>query len=211
MCHILGKLIFNFALENLIRSSLRLGKFLRGLVQMGLEWICSFCVSLSCVNVACVSALSRFFLLFRFCFLPFSFFRLSSFFFPFFFVFFVFLHLRFSLFVSRDLSVFCTFPGSCCRLSLSLRLRGNCKNTKKGGISLRPRLHQLCQKLSKRCSFFKTQTQWPKLWADQWYERGSHYGKPPAHYKKKKSPKIFWCNVSAQYSIINYFRFFWWM
>ena len=64
-----------------------------------------------------------------FAFFPFS--AYLRFFFPFFFVFLCFLHLRFFLFVSRDLSVFCTFPGSCCRLSLSLRLRGNCKNPKK--------------------------------------------------------------------------------
>ena len=27
----------------------------------------------------------------------------------------------------------------------------------------------------------------------------------------RNSPKIFWCNVSAQHSKINYFRIFWWM
>ena len=74
-----------------------------------------FCVSLSCLHFACVFAL----FLFHFCFIfpPFSFLRFSS----------------FSLFllVSEDFSVFCTFPGSCCRLSLSLRLRGNCKTPKK--------------------------------------------------------------------------------
>ena len=82
---------------------------------MGLEWIS--CVSLSCLHFACVLAL---FLFFRF-------FRRSSFFF----VFFAFLCFSLFLFVSEDFSVFCTFPGSCCRLSLSLRLRGNCKNPKK--------------------------------------------------------------------------------
>ena len=73
MCNILGKLIFNFAIENLIRSSLRLGKFLRGLVQMGLEWICFF-LRFSVVFTCCLCfcALSFFFLLFRFYFLPFS-------------------------------------------------------------------------------------------------------------------------------------------
>ena len=68
-------------------------------------------------------------LFFAFCPFPLIFvffFRFSLFFF-----FLCFLHLRFFLFVSRDLSVFCTFPGSYCRLSLSLRLRGNCKNPKK--------------------------------------------------------------------------------
>ena len=65
---------------------------------------------------------------------------LRSFFFIVVLFFHLFLFLRFSLFffvflcfllVSKDFSVFCTFPGSCCRLSLSLRLRGNCKNPKK--------------------------------------------------------------------------------
>ena len=81
---------------------------------MALEWISFFCVSLSYLHLVCVF------------FLPFVFFFVS-----FFFVFSLFLHLRFFLFVSRDFSVFCTFPGSCCRLSLSLRLRGNCKNLQK--------------------------------------------------------------------------------
>ena len=46
---------------------------------------------------------------------------------------------------------FCTFPGSCYRWSLSLRPRGKSEKSwgkKKGGISLRPRLHQPRQKLS---------------------------------------------------------------
>ena len=90
-----------------------------------------FCVSLSCLHFACVFALSRFFCYFGFVFAFFSFFRLSSFFFPFFFVFLCFFASSFFLFVSKDVGVFCTFPGSCCRLSLSLRLRGNCKNPKK--------------------------------------------------------------------------------
>ena len=46
-------------------------------------------------------------------------------------LFFVFLCFSLFLLVSTDFSVFCTFPGSCCRLSLSLRLWGNCKNLKK--------------------------------------------------------------------------------
>ena len=100
---------------------------------MGLEWICFlFCVSLLCLHFACVFVLSRFCFVvvsvLFFAFFPFSVYL--CFFFPFFFVFLCFLHLRFFLFVSRDLSVFCTFPGSCCRLSLSLRLRWNCKNPK---------------------------------------------------------------------------------
>ena len=48
---------------------------------MGLEWICFFCVSLSCLHFACVFALSRFFLLFRFCFLFFPFSAYLRFFF----------------------------------------------------------------------------------------------------------------------------------
>ena len=93
---------------------------------MGLEWISFFCVSLSCLHFACVFSLS-FFLLFRFVFCLSSFFRLSSLFSRFS----LFFASSFLLFISRDLSAFCTFPGSCCRLSLSLRLRGNCKNPKK--------------------------------------------------------------------------------
>ena len=99
---------------------------------MGLEWICFFLrFSVVFAFCLCFCALSFFLVVSVLCFACFPFFRSSSFFSPFFVVFLCFLHLRFFLFVSRDLSVFCTFPGSCCRLSLSLRLRENCKNPKK--------------------------------------------------------------------------------
>ena len=86
MCNILGKLIFNFAIENLIRSSLRLGKFFRGLVQMGLEWICFF-LRFSVVFTCCLCfcALS-FFCCFGFVFFAFFLFPLILIF-PFFLVF----------------------------------------------------------------------------------------------------------------------------
>ena len=68
-----------------------------------------------------------------FCALSFSFlfYFSASFLFPLFPLFFAFLCFSLFLLVSKDFSVFCTFPGSCCRLSLSLWLRGNCKNPKK--------------------------------------------------------------------------------
>ena len=86
----------------------------------------SSCVSLSCLHFACAIALFLFIFVFRIfpfsAFLGFSLFSL---------LFFVFLCFSLFLFVSEDFSVFCTFPSSCCRLSLSLRLWGNCKNPKK--------------------------------------------------------------------------------
>ena len=132
MCNILGEFNFTFCYRKLIRSSLRFGMFLMGLVLMGLEWFFFFFAFLCRVCILLVFLRSLvFFWLFRFCVLPvFLFCSLIFVFSPFFVVFLFFLHLRFFLFVSRDLSVFCTFPGSCCRLSLSLRLRGNCKNPK---------------------------------------------------------------------------------
>ena len=36
---------------------------------------------------------------------------------------------------------------------------------------------------SLRCSFLKAQAQRSKLWADQWYKRGPHYGNEPGNYK----------------------------
>ena len=146
MCNILGQFVFNFAIEIWLGRR-DLGSFKWYWCRWGwsefpfLAFLCRVCILLVFLR----SFFSIFILFFRL--FPFSAF------------------LRFSLFllVSKEFSVFCTFPGSCCRLSLSLRLRGNCKNPEEKVISLRPRLHQLRQKLSERCSFFKTQTQWPKL------------------------------------------------
>ena len=188
MCNILGKLIFNFAIENMIRLSLRLGKFLRGLVQMGLEWICFFCVSL-CLHVACVFALSRFF----FCFFGFGF---CLFLFLLIFVFSVFLcFFVFCIFVSlysfQEIWVFSAHFQAAAVDCPSVFGYGETAKTRKNGYFAPTSSTPTLSETFKRCSFFKTQTQWPKLWADQWYERGSHYGKPPAHCKKKIPQKYF--------------------
>ena len=102
-----------------------------------------FCVSLSCLHFACVFVLSRFFGCFGFVFCLFPFFRLSSCF------------SRFSLFffVFASSFLFIRFKRFECFLHISRQLlsivpqssaTGNCKNPKKKGISLRPRLHGLC-------------------------------------------------------------------
>ena len=109
MCNILGKLIFNFAIENLIRSSLRLGKFLRGLVQMGLEWICFF-LRFSVVFTCCLC----------FCVLSFFCFGFVSCLFPFFPLIFVFFSL-FSLFFASSF-LFIRFKRFECFLHISRQL-----------------------------------------------------------------------------------------
>ena len=122
-----------------------------GLVSVGSDFLivaflCRVCISLLFLR-SFFFAFS--FFTFSFCFFViFCYLLFSSFFFAFR------TFLRFFFFVSRDLSVFCTFPGSCCRLSLSLRPRKKkLQKPAKKGISLRPRLHQPRQKLSERCSF----------------------------------------------------------
>ena len=121
MCNILGQLIFNFAIENLIFNGI-------GGDGVGVNFL-FFPFSVVFAFCLCFCGLSFSFL---FCFrlfpfpLFFVFLCLSLFFFLF-----SFLCFSLSLFVSKDCGVFCTFPGSCCRLSLSLRLRGNCKNPKR--------------------------------------------------------------------------------
>ena len=88
------------------------------------------------------------------CFACFPFFRLSSFLFPVF--------RCFSLFFASSF-LFIRFKRFECFLDISRQLLSIVpqssatgklqKPEKKKGISLRPRLHGLCQKLSKRCSF----------------------------------------------------------
>ena len=78
--------------------------------------------------------------------------------FCFFFSFSSFFEVVFVFFVSRGFSVFCPFPGNCCRLSLSLRPRGKLQKTAVKGFSLRARLHQPCQKFSDNRSLFLLQS-----------------------------------------------------
>ena len=196
MCNILGGLIFNFAIEILTRSSPRFGKVFNGIGVdgVGVNFL-FFCISLSCLHFACVFALF-FFFVFVFC--LFSFFRLSSFFF-----FLVFLCFFVSLFVSRDFSVFCTF-----RLSLSLRLRGNCKNPKKKReFRSDPVYTNSVRNFPSDAPFSRLRPNDPSsgLTNDRREDPITANHRPIAH---KNSPKIFCCNVSAQYSIINYFRIF---
>ena len=138
---------FELCYRKLIRSSLRFGMFLMGLVLMGLEWICFFCVSLSCLHFACVFALSRFFWLFRFCVLPVFLFPLIFVFFPrfslFFFVFCIFV----SFYSFQEIWVFSAHFQAAAVDCPSVFGYGKTAKTrkKKKGTSLRPRLHQLSE------------------------------------------------------------------
>ena len=121
MRNILGQFIFNFAIEIRLGRRLDLGEVFNGYWRrwgwsefLFFAFLCRVCILLLVFLRSFFFIFVLFFRLF-----PFSTFLWFS---VFFFVF---------LLVSKDFSVFCTFPGSCCRLSLSLRLRGNCKNPKK--------------------------------------------------------------------------------
>ena len=144
------------------------------------------CVSLSCLHSACVFALSRFFVLFRFCFLPFFLFPLfffvflcfSLFFFVFlcfslfFFVFlcfslFFFVFLCFSLFFFASSFLFIRFKRFECFLHICRQLlsivpqssaTGKLQKPEKGNFAPAPSIPTLSETF-KRCSFFKTQTQ----------------------------------------------------
>ena len=101
----------------------------------------------------CFCALSLFLVVSVLCFACFPFFRLSSFFFPVF--------RCFSLFFASSF-LFIRFKRFECFLHISRQLlsivpqssaKGKLQKPEKKGISLRPRLYGLCQKLSKRRSF----------------------------------------------------------
>ena len=122
MCNIWGQLIFNFAIENPTRSSLRFGKFFNGIGAdgVGVNFL-FFCVSLSCLYFACVFALFLFHICFFRLFSDFFLFLCSSCFSLFFFVFplfsivfhcfslFFFVFLCFSLFFSVLFPFFVSF------------------------------------------------------------------------------------------------------
>ena len=175
---------------------------------MGLEWIrFFFFVSLSCLHFACVFALSHFFVVSVLFFCLFSFFRSSSSFFRFSLFSLFFLHLCFFLFVSRDFSVFCTFPGGCCRLSLSLRLRETARTRKKREIRSDPVYTNSVRNFPSDAPFSRLRPNDPSsgLTNDTREDPITESHRPIAN---QNSPKIFWCNGSAQYSIVNYFRNF---
>ena len=165
---------------------------------MGLEWI-SFLLRFSVLFAFCLcfSALS----------FPFLFYFSAFFLFPLFFVF-----LCFSLFllVTKDFSVFCTFPGSCCRLSLSLRLRGNCKNPKKRKFRSDPVYTNPVRNFPSDAPFSRLRPNDPSSRPTN-DTREDPITASHGPIANKNCPKIFWCNVSAQHSKINYFRILWWM
>ena len=121
--------------------------------------------------------------------------------------FFVFLCFFVSFYSSQEmLSVFCTFPGSCCRLSLSLRLRGNCKNPKKGReFRSDPIYTDSIRNFPSDAPFSRLRPNDPSsgLTNDTREDPITASHRPIA---KTNSPNIFRCNVRAQYSIINYLR-----
>ena len=84
----------------------------------------------------------------------------------------------------------------------------NCKKLQKRNFAPTPSTLNPVRNFAR--SFFKTQTQRSKPWADQWYKRGRHCGKEPAH-NKNESPKLFWCNVATQNYKLKYFRLCIWM
>ena len=107
----------------------------------------------------CVLLVFLHFFFFCFCFLPFFLFPLT-------FVLLVFLHCFLFFFVSLFLFIrlkrfvfSAHFQAVAVDCPSVFGYGETAKTREKKGISLRPRLHQLRQKLSERCSFFKTQTQ----------------------------------------------------
>ena len=166
---------FELCYRKLIRSSLRFGMFLMGLVLMGLEWICFFLrFSVVFAFCLCFCALSFFFGCFGFVFCLFSFFPLIFVFFPLFRCFFLFfassflfIHFkRFECFLHISRQKLSIVPQSSATGKLP-------KPEKKRNFAPTPSIRTLSETFQATL-LFKTQTQWRKLWADQWYERGSH-------------------------------------